>query len=53
LPFPLPAEVPPFAAEAKVENFLASFFDPQWGHSEFFQSLVRTSNSLSRPHFSQ
>jgi hypothetical protein len=39
--------------EAKVENFFASFFEPQCGHSEFFQSLERTSSSPSFPHFSQ
>jgi hypothetical protein len=38
---------------AKVENFFDSFFEPQCGHSELFQSLERTSNSLSFPHFSQ
>jgi hypothetical protein len=50
----LPDEgAPPLPAEANVENFLDSFFEPQCGHSEFFQSEERTSNSLSFPHFSQ
>ena len=44
---------PPALAEAKVESFLDNFREPQWGHSEFFQSVERTRISLSRPHFSQ
>jgi hypothetical protein len=40
-------------AEAKVENFLDNFLEPQCGHSEPFQSIVRTRISLSFPHFSQ
>ena len=53
-PPPLPdEEVPPALAEANVENFLDNFFEPQCGHSEFFQFVERTRISLSRPHFSQ
>jgi hypothetical protein len=40
-------------AAANVENFLDNFFEPQCGHSEFFQSVERTRISLSRSHFSQ
>jgi hypothetical protein len=43
----------PALAEAKVENFLDSFFEPQCGHSAPFQLLERTRISLSRSHFSQ
>jgi len=39
--------------EAKVENFLASFDEPQWGHFVPFQSLERTRISLSFSHLSQ
>ncbi len=49
----LPDEEALLPAEANVENFLESFFEPQCGHSEFFQSVERTSSSLSFPHFSQ
>jgi hypothetical protein len=45
--------LPAAPVDANVENFFDSFFEPQCGHSEFFQSLVRTSSSLSFPHFSQ
>jgi hypothetical protein len=46
--------VPPLAlAEANVENFFDSFFEPQCGHSEFLQFDERTRISLSHPHFSQ
>jgi hypothetical protein len=45
--------VDPALAEANVENFLDSFFEPQCGHSVPFQSRERTRISLSRSHFSQ
>jgi len=45
--------VEPALAEAKVENFLDNFLEPQCGHSALFQSLERTRISLSRSHFSQ
>lgn len=38
---------PPALVEANVENFLASFFDPQCGHGVPSQRLERTSTSLS------
>jgi hypothetical protein len=47
------ALVLPPLAEAKVENFFSSFAEPHWGHFAPFQSLERTSISLSFPHFSQ
>ena len=40
-------------AEAKTENFLDSFLDPQCGQAVPFQWLERTRISLSRSHFSQ
>jgi hypothetical protein len=43
----------PVAAEAKTENFLLNFFDPQWGQAVPLQLLERTRISLSRAHFSQ
>ncbi len=43
----------PAVAEAKVENFLASFVDPQCGHFVPLHSLERTRISLSRSHFPQ
>lgn len=43
----------PATLEAKVENFLASFFDPQWGQGVPSQRLERTSTSLSRSQLSQ
>src|SRR5450432_3626897 len=49
----LPGEFSPVPAEANVENFLASFFEPQCGHSAAFQSIERTRISLSRSHRSQ
>jgi len=49
---PVEGEALPPAA-AKVENFLDNFFEPQCGHSEFFQSVERIRSSLSFPHFSQ
>jgi hypothetical protein len=49
----LPDGFGPAPAEAKVENFFDNFFEPQCGHSELFQSIVRTSISLSFPHFPQ
>jgi hypothetical protein len=52
-PFFLPEELSPAPAAANVENFFASFFEPQCGHSEFFQSVERTRISLSRSHWSQ
>lgn len=43
----------PATLEAKVENFLASFFDPQCGQGVPSQRLERTSTSLSRSQLSQ
>jgi hypothetical protein len=48
-----PVLAAPVLAEAKVENFLDNFFEPQCGHSVPFQSLERTRISLSCSHFSQ
>lgn len=45
--------VVPAVAEAKVENFLDSFADPQCGHFVPSQSLERTRISLSLSHFPQ
>lgn len=45
--------LPPAVAEAKVENFLDSFFDPQCGQGVPSQRLERTSTSLSRSQLSQ
>jgi hypothetical protein len=54
LPPPVAAMlVEPALAEAKVENFLDNFLEPQCGHSVPFQSDERTRISLSVPHFSQ
>ena len=39
--------------DAKTENFLVSFLEPQLGHGVPSQSLERTRTSLSFPHFSQ
>lgn len=47
------ASPPPAVAEAKVENFLDSFFDPQCGQGVPSQRLERTSTSLSRSQLSQ
>jgi hypothetical protein len=44
---------PPALLEAKVENFFSNLVDPQWGHWTPFQSLDRTSTSLSLSHFPQ
>ena len=44
---------PPALVEAKTENFLASFVEPQFGHFVPCQSLERTRISLSFSHFSQ
>jgi hypothetical protein len=44
---------PPAVADANTENFLESFVEPQCGHFAPFQSLDRTSTSLSRSHFPQ
>jgi hypothetical protein len=46
-----PAE--PAVADANVENFFASFVEPQCGHFVPSQLLERTSISLSRSHFPQ
>jgi hypothetical protein len=43
----------PAVAEAKVENFLASFSEPQRGHLVPFQSRERTRISLSVSQSSQ
>jgi hypothetical protein len=48
-----PALAGPALAEANVENFLDNFFEPQCGHSAFFQFVERTRISLSRLHRSQ
>jgi hypothetical protein len=48
-----PASFPPAKLEAKVENFLSSLVEPQWGHFVPAQSLERTRISLSRSHFPQ
>jgi hypothetical protein len=47
------ASLLPAALDAKVENFLSSLVEPQWGHFVPFQSLERTRISLSRSHFPQ
>ena len=39
--------------DAKTENFLLSFVEPQCGHVVPFQSLERTRISLSFEHLSQ
>jgi len=39
--------------EANVENFFSNRVDPQWGHLVPFQSLERTSTSLSLSHLPQ
>jgi hypothetical protein len=55
-PPPIPqaaGSLPPAVLEAKVENFFSSRVEPQWGHGTPFQSLDRTSTSLSFSHFSQ
>jgi hypothetical protein len=53
----LPVQVGPSLAlpleEAKTDNFLESFGDPQLGHFVPFQSFERTSISLSFSHLSQ
>jgi hypothetical protein len=46
------ASLPP-VLEAKVENFLESFVEPQCGHLVPFQSLDRIRISASFSHFSQ
>lgn len=43
----------PAAAEAKVENFLDNFSEPQCGHLVPCQSLERTRISLSCSHLPQ
>jgi hypothetical protein len=43
----------PPALDANTDSFFASFTEPHWGHFVPFQSLERTSTSLSFPHFSQ
>jgi len=43
----------PEPAEAKVENFFDSFFEPQCGQAASFQSVDRTRISLSFSHFPQ
>jgi hypothetical protein len=40
-------------AEANTENFLNSFFEPEFGQAVPSQSLERTRISLSRSHFWQ
>jgi hypothetical protein len=45
--------VAPAVADAKVENFLASWVEPQCGHFVPCQSLDRTRISLSFSHLSQ
>lgn len=46
-------EPPPLTLDANVENFLASFVEPQCGHFVPAQSLERTRISLSLSHFPQ
>jgi len=43
----------PAVAAAKVENFFASFVEPQCGHFVPSQSRARTRISLSHSHFPQ
>lgn len=45
--------VAPAVAEANVENFFASFVEPQCGHFVPSQSLERTRISLSCSHLAQ
>lgn len=45
--------VVPAVAEAKVENFFASFAEPQCGHFVPSRSLERTRISVSCSHFAQ
>jgi len=45
--------VAPAVAEAKVENFLDNFSEPQCGHFVPCQSLDRTRISVSFSHLSQ
>jgi len=47
------APLPPALADANVENFFASFVEPQRGHFVPSQWLERTRISLSCSHFSQ
>ena len=47
------ALVAPAVADANVENFFASFAEPQCGHFVPSQLLERTRISLSRSHFPQ
>jgi len=44
---------PPPPEDAKTDNFLESFVDPQRGHFVPFQSFERTRISLSESHFPQ
>jgi hypothetical protein len=54
LPGPLELASPvPGELEANVENFFASFIEPQCGHFVPCQSLERTRISLSRSHLAQ
>jgi hypothetical protein len=39
--------------DANTESFFSSFAEPQCGHAVHFQSVVRTSTSLSRLHSPQ
>jgi hypothetical protein len=43
----------PAALEAKTESFFCNFAEPQRGHFVPFQSVERTSTSLSRRQSSQ
>jgi hypothetical protein len=43
------SDMPP-PADANTESFFSSRVDPQWGQAVPFQSLDRTSSSLSFPH---
>jgi hypothetical protein len=48
------AEPPPsLTDEANTESFFKILVEPQWGQGVPFQSLERTSSSLSFPHFAQ
>ena len=47
------SEAPSAGPDAKTENFLVNFGEPQCGHFVPVQSLERTSTSLSFSQFSQ
>jgi hypothetical protein len=53
LPVQVGAPPSPATDEAKTDNFLESFVEPQCGHLAPFHLLERTRISLSRSHFPQ